>query len=273
MKTKLFFATFLFFTTLLSAQKKYVIGNVKNEVQDNIPQTYIYNPRTEELILTDISGNFIISAISTDELRVIKNGYERIALTISDKDFQKPVDVILSKLPIDIEEVQIAFHATGNLKKDLAYFKTSAKKEKLNTEMSNYMKTPMNEVAPQNTIPSAFAPRNPNEGQIPLLSIGNGGSGGLLGLLGSAIVGKKTNSPPPNYAEIQDFYRRVKDVVDVNYFKAYGMSDYDFEIFLAYVDENNNLAKRFHKNFNKSAIESELKLALADYLKSHKINS
>ena len=273
MKTKLLFAFFLLSVSLLFAQKKYVIGNVKNEVQNNIPQTYIYNPRTEEMVITDISGDFIISANASDELRVVKNGFERLTLKVQDDNFSNPLNLVLLKLPYEIEEVAIAFNPTGDLKRDLAYFKTSPRKEKLNDEMTQYMRGPVPDAMPQNTIPSMFAQRKPGEGQIPLLSIGIGGNGGVVGLLVSAIAGKKNKSTSPNYAEVEDFYRRVKDVIDLNYFKTYGLSEYDFDVFLAYVDRANSLSKKYHKNFNKLIIESELKLALVEYLKTHKVGS
>lgn len=266
MKTKLLFILSLFLFITFSAQKKYVIGNVKNELQFNIPETYIYNPRTEELTTTDISGNFIISAISTDELRIVKNGYERISLKISEIDFTKPLEIVISKLPYEIPEVELTFKPTGNLKKDLSYFKTSERTVRLNSEMSNYMMTPLSEVSPQNKVPSAFAPPNYGQGQVNVLGV----LGAVSGLLNKATTPQNTT---PTYSEVQDFYRRVKDIVDISYFRNYGMNEYDFEIFLAYVDEKNSLAKRFRKNFNKAAIESELKMALADYLKTHKINS
>ncbi|MGA9212234.1 hypothetical protein [Kaistella sp.] len=266
MKTKLLFAFFLFSVSLLFAQKKYVIGNVKNEVQNNIPQTYIYNPRTEEVVVTDQSGDFIIAAIPSDELRIVKKGFERLTLKIKDDNFTNPLQLVLSKLPFEIEEVTIAFIPTGDLKKDLAYFKTSAKTEKLNNEISKYVMGPMTEVIPQNKIPSSFAPKNYGEGQMNILGLASA----LKGLIGKATT-KPNNTP--NYAEVEDFYRRVKDVVDLDYYKSYGMSEYDFDIFLAYVDHANSLAKKYHKNFNRAIIESELKMALVEYIKTHKVGS
>lgn len=258
---------------LLPAQKKYVIGNVKNEVQNNLPHTFIYNPRTEEMAVTDISGDFIISARSQDELRIVKEGFDRLTMKVSSETFTQPLQLILSKVPFEIEEVTIGFTSTGNLKKDLAYFKTSPREEKLNAEMTQYMRGTPPEAIPQNKIPSMFAPRNPGEGQIPLLSVGSGSSGGILGLLGSTIFAKKSTSGPPNYAEVEDFYRRVKEVIDLNYYKSYGLSEYDFDVFLAYVDRASSLSKKYHKNFNRAVIESELKLALAEYLKTHHVGS
>ena len=241
------------------------MGNVQNDLGDHLPNTYIYNPRTEELALSDIAGNYIIRAIPSDEIRIIKIGYERKSIRLTDTDFTKSVAITLEKLPFEIEEVEIGFHPTGDLKKDLAYFRTAEKTEKLNSEMTDYMKSPMTTVVPKNTVPKDFAPRS-NEGQINLLGVANGIA---------KLLQKKSKSNPetPNYSEVQGFYRRVKDVVDINYFKSYGLSDYDFEIFLAYADQKQSLTKKFHKNFNKAAIETELKIALIEYLKTHKTDS
>lgn len=266
MKLKLLLLLFLFSATFILAQKQYILGNVKNEVQDNIPQTYIYNSRTEELTQTDKFGNFIIAAIATDELRIVKSGFDRETVKILSENFTKPLQLILSKTPFEIEEVTIAFRPTGDLKKDLAFFKTSAKTEKLNSELSIYAMGPMTEVLPQNKIPNSFAPTNYGEGQMNIFGLASA----LKGLLGKATT--KPDSTP-NYAEVQDFYRRVKDVVDLDYYKSYGMSEYDFDIFLANTDRANSLAKKYHKNFNRVVIESELKLALVDYLKTHKVGS
>lgn len=266
MKSKLLFIFFLFSATFLFAQKQYIVGNVKNEVQDNIPQTYIYNSRTEELTQTDKFGNFIIAAVQNDELRIVKSGFERESVKIISENFTQPLQLILSKIPFEIEEVTIAFSPTGDLKKDLTYFKTSARTEKLNKELSIYAMGPMTEVIPQNKIPTSFAPKNFSEGQMNVLGLASA----LRGLLSKATTSPDTT---PNYVEVQDFYRRVKDVVDLDYYKNYGMSEYDFDIFLAYTDQANSLAKKYHKNFNRVIIESELKFALVDYLKTHKVGS
>ena len=275
MKIKLLFLFFFACSTIVFAQKKYIIGNVKDELNHNLQFTYIYNPRTEELTTTDISGNFIISAMPFDEIRIVKKGFERIVFRSTSDDFNKPKEIVLNRVPIDIEEVIIAFRPTGNLKKDLAYFKTNKEVDHLNKEMNSYMRGPVNEMIPQNKVPSSFEIRKPSDGQIPLLGINFGGSGGegLLGLLAGSIVGKKKGNPPRNYVEKQDFYRRIKESVDLEYFSGFGVSEYDFDVFLSYVDQTNSLTKRFYRNFNKELIENELKVALKEYLKTHKVKS
>ena len=266
MKTKLLFALFLLSGTLLFAQKQYVIGNVKNEVQNNVPQTYIYNTRTEELVITDISGDFIISAIPTDELRIVKSGFERISLRVSLENYAKPLQLILSKIPFEIEEVTIAFKPTGNLKKDLAYFKTSAKTEKLNSDLNKYVMTPSTVVAPRLSMPSAFAPPNYNAGQVNL--------GGIASAI-AGLLGKVNNSPPTTatYAETQDFFRRVKTSLDMRFYSTRGFTERDIDAFLIYADDNYALAKKYRKSFDVQAIDLAMKLAYKEFIKTHKLGS
>lgn len=266
MKTKLLFALLLFSGPFLFAQKQYVIGNVKNEVQNNVPQTYIYNTRTEELVITDNFGDFIISALPTDELRIVKGGFERISLRVSPENYTKPLQLILSKIPFEIEEVTIAFKPTGNLKKDLAYFKTSAKTEKLNADLNKYVMTPSTVVAPKLSMPSAFAPPNYNAGQVNLV--------GIASAL-SELFGKAKNAAPTtaNYAETQDFFRRVKTSLNMQFYATRGFTERDIDAFLIYADDNYSLAKKYRKNFDVQAIELAMKLAYKEFIKTHKLGS
>ena len=163
----------------------------------------------------------------------------------------------------------IGFVPSGNLKKDVPKLNPPPRVTALNMALNDYMRTPPNEVAPSARIPSLFAPRNPGEGQLNLLSIGSGG-GGLVGAL-AGLAKKSVSSPKTtaNYAEKQEFYKRVRAVVNIDYYKDYGLDDYDFDIFLAYADEQKDLSKNYRNNFNKVAIESQLKVAFAEYIKTH----
>lgn len=225
--------------------------------------------RTDKVVLSDKMGNFAILAKPSDELRIVREGYERKLVILTSEDFTKSLDVKLTVIPVEIEEVAIGFNPTGNLKKDVPKLNPPAKVTALNMAMNNYMRTPMNEVEPTAKIPSAFAQRNPGEGQINLLSIGSGG-GGLVGAL--AGLAKKTTSSPKttaNYAEKQEFYKRVKAIVDMSYYTKFGLDEYDFDIFLAFADEAKELSKNYRKNFNRAAIESQLKMVFAEYIKTH----
>lgn len=269
MKTKLLFLFIVLSSVKIFSQSDYILGNISNESGDKLPYASIYNLRTDQVVASDKMGNFAIAAKPTDELRIVRQGYERKVVSITSESFSKSLDIRLVTIPIEIEEVTLAFKPTGILKKDISRLNPPAKVTALNMAMNNYMRTPMNEVAPISKIPSAFAPRNPSEGQFNLFSIGSGG-GGLLGAV-AGLMTKAGKSPitTANYAEKQEFYKRVKAAIDLEYYTKYGLDEYDFDIFLAYADEQKGLSKYYRNNFNKVAIEFSLKEVFAEYLKTH----
>ncbi len=265
MKTKLLF--FLFFTFSLSVfSQQYISGKITSEFNAALQSVVIFNTRTNEKVLSDQDGNFSVPAQQTDELRFVKSGYDRNSRKITANSFSGPLNIILTKAPYDIAEIELKFHATGNLERDVKALEASKKVVTLNTEMKAYMMTPLTEVAPKLSTPSAFAAPNYNAGQINILA------------LGSAVFGliKKAKNPPittPNYAETQAFYRRLKNTIDLNYYTSRGWKEEDIDRFLIYADQSYSLAKTYRKNFDISAINAALNLAYAEYIKTHKVGS
>ena len=210
-KTKLLFLFFLFLFIFSNAQKKYVMGNVKNEMHYNVSGTYIFNPRTEDLVTTDISGNFIISAISTDELRIVKNGYERISLKISETDFTKPLEIVIVKLPFDIPEVELSFHPTGDLKKDVKNVGDRKAVKKLKDDMDDYLLS--------NSTPEILAPQHGEFVQPvgPGFSVGN---------------------PSSKWDDV-DFMKFLVENIDKEFFtKDLKLQDSEIQNFIYYIFKN-----------------------------------
>lgn len=173
--------------------------------------------------------------------------------------------------PKDIEEVKIAFRATGNLKKDVKALSRPRKIDELNNELSFSMRFPPNEVLPTNQIPSALKMRKPNEGQVPLLGVSSDGKmTGILGLVASAIIKDKPSPQPLTVYETEKFYSKIKFSIDMEYFTNAGLDEYAFDRYLIYADKNFSLTKTYARNFNLPAIEKILKDGLRDYLKTSK---
>lgn len=252
---------FLFFIKTFS-QSEYVMGNISNENGDKLPDASIINLRTDQVVISDFMGNFVIAAKTSDELRIARQGYERKNLTVNADSFSKSIDVKLFTIPQEIEEVKLTFRPTGILKKDVSRLNPPPKVVALNSAMNLYMKTPLNGVAPKATTPSSFQQPNLSAGQMDMVKLASAIGG---------LIGKSTKSPKTtaNYSEKQEFYKRVKAVVNLEYYTSYGLDEYDFDIFLAYADESRGLSKNYRNNFNKVAIESQLKLAFEEYIKTH----
>lgn len=265
MKTKLLFLL-LFLISIVAFSQQYIIGKVSSEFDTDLQSVVIFNTRTDEKVLSDKDGNFLIVAKAFDELRFIKSGYDRNSAKISAKNFLEPLKITLSKSPYDIAEIELKFQATGNLKKDIKALEPSKRVVALNSDMKTYMMRPFTEVAPKLSIPSAFAPPNYNAGQVNVLGIASA----LVGLI------KKAKDPAPttaNYAETQEFYRRIKNTMDLSFYTSRGFDEEEIDRFLIYADQSYSLAKLYRRNFDISAIDMAMKLAYKEYVKTHKVGS
>lgn len=264
MKTKLLFLFLLISVSGFS--QKYIFGKITTEEGVELSNTVIINIRTDEKTLTDKDGNFMIAAALTDELRFIRNGFERSSKKITPENFTAPLKIALEKSAYPIEEVALAFQATGNLKKDVKYLDPPKRIVALNNSMDTYMQTPLSAPRPKLTVPSAFAPPNYNAGQVDLLGIASA----LSGLFNKATKPPLTTA---NYAETQAFFRRVKSEIDLSFYTSRGFDEEEIDRFLLYADRTYSLAKKYRKSFDIAAITSDMKLAYAEYIKTHKVGA
>lgn len=262
MKIKLFF---LFFFTISAAafSQQYVFGKIDSEFDNALEDVVVYNIRSEEKILSDRYGNFMIAAKSYDELRFIKGGYDRSSVKVSAQNFSAPLNVILYKSPYDIAEVELKPQLTGNLRKDVRSLDQPAKVVALNASLDAYMRKPSATVAPKLTTPSAFAGPNYSAGQVDVVKA----VGALIGLANKAT---KSGPTTANYAETQAFYRRVKNEIDLSFYTSQGWDEEQIDKFLIYADASYSLAKKYRKTFDVEAIKNEMKLAYQQYVKTHK---
>lgn len=245
--------------------QKYVIGKVVNDASSKISDVLVLNTRTDEKVWTDGEGQFMIRAEVSDELRFVRQRYERVSTKIKPEHFAKAMEIQLNLAPADIEEVKLGFRATGNLKKDVVALNQPAKVVALNTELRSVMKQNPNQVPTKNVAPSAFAQRDFSAGQVNVLGLAKA----AIGLIKKAAGPEKTTA---NYSETQAFYAKVKQAVNFSDYEKYGLDEYDFEQLVVYADKKFNLAKNYRNNFDKKAIDGLLKEALNEFLKT-KINS
>ena len=180
---------FLFFVKAFS-QSEYVMGNISNENGDRLPNASIVNLRTDQVVISDFMGNFVIAAKTTDELRIARQGYERKNLTVNAESFSKSLDIKLFTIPQEIEEVKLTFRPTGILKKDVTRLNQPPKVVALNSAMNLYMRTPPNGVAPKATTPSSFQQPNLLAGQMDMVKL----AGAIGGLLNKATQSPKTTA-------------------------------------------------------------------------------
>lgn len=265
MKIKLLFLFFLLISISAFSQD-YIFGKVSSEFGTELQEVTILNTRTDEKAVTDKNGNYMIAAKSFDELRFVKTGYERNSVKIASQNYSAPLNIALLKIPYLIPEVQLTFQATGNLKKDIKNLEPSKKVVALNSSMRSYMQTPFTESSPKLSTPSSFAPPDYSAGQVNILGIASA----INGLLGRINNGAPTTA---NYAETQEFFRRIKNTLDLSFYTAQGWDEEQIDRFLIYADAYSSLAKKYRKNFDVAGIKSDMKMAYIEYIKAHKIPS
>lgn len=138
MKFKLFFLLSLFSFITANAQN-YIFGKVVSESGLEIQEVTVINIRTDETVITNSDGHFMISGRAGDELRFIKAGYERFIQRISQENIQSPVNISLVRAVIQIPEVEIKQGITGDLKIDVKNNNRPQKVEKLVKEIDRYI--------------------------------------------------------------------------------------------------------------------------------------
>ncbi len=254
----------LYLSGLLSSQQ-YAIGKVSSESDREIAGAIVFNMRTDQSTPTDQYGNFAVAARPGDQLRIVKKGFERFTLTLNNQHFTKSVNITLIQAAHDIEEVKLTFRPTGDLKKDSKALDQSPRKVALNNYISGYMRQPVTEVVPTLKTPSLFEqPKYP-------------GGVDVFAAIGLVVKLIKKNSEPAitkaSYAETQQFFRRIKNEVDLSFYYKAGWTEEDIDRFLIYADQYAKLAMRYRKNFNAAVIDRELRIAYKEYVKTHRIGS
>lgn len=150
MKIKLLFILLTFLFVDAQAQD-YIFGKVTSEENTEISGVTVINIRTDERILTNRDGHFMISGRSGDELRFVKNGYERANRRINSENISTPVNITLVRAAALIAEVEVKKEITGDIKIDSKNLNPPRKVEKLKSDLAIYMR--------QKSAPSVLASR------------------------------------------------------------------------------------------------------------------
>ncbi|MDQ1858852.1 carboxypeptidase-like regulatory domain-containing protein [Chryseobacterium sp. WLY505] len=138
MKLKLFF--FLSFLLFIHTHaQSYIFGKIISESGSEMQDVNVVNIRTDEIVVSNRDGHFMISGRQGDELRFIKAGYERLTKRVSQENTQTPMNISMVRKTIEIPEVEVKQGLTGNLKIDSKLYNKPKKVEKLIKEMDQYI--------------------------------------------------------------------------------------------------------------------------------------
>lgn len=138
MKLKLLFFLFSVFFIHTNAQD-YIFGKIISEDQNELPEVTVINIRTDERVSTNRDGHFMISGRAGDELRFVKNGYERAQQKVTVQSISSPINIILVRAATLIAEVEIKKDITGDITIDSKNLDPPKKVQKLKSDLGLYM--------------------------------------------------------------------------------------------------------------------------------------
>lgn len=129
---------FLFILTNSFHAQEYIFGKITSEQNIELSGVFVLNTRTDEKTYSDNDGNFMIVAKSSDNLRFVKQKFDRITYSVKPEDFKNSIKITLIKSVVMIDEVELKTKLTGNLKEDAKRVEP-VRKVKLNNELSKYI--------------------------------------------------------------------------------------------------------------------------------------
>lgn len=240
--------------------QEYIFGKVTTERNLDLQGVEVINIITEEKTYTDYDGNFMIMAKSGHELRFVKPKFQRAERKINSEDFKNSIHIVLEKAEILIPEIELAFKATGDLKKDVKVLNKSSRTIALSQEMNIYMKKPLYEVRPQLKTPSAFEKPSVNAAQVDLIQ--------LAGFVSKLIRGKSKPKFLPSPKQKENFLILLRKNLTDEYFLTMNLKPEEIDTFLKFAEQKLQLTQNFTNDYNLSKIKLELEKALESYQKT-----
>lgn len=114
-KSFLFFA-FLCSTLLLSQQT--VTGKIVDDNGDNLSAVIVVNMTTDKKVYSNAEGMFSIEANPNDELRFVKQDFNRTSRRVPTNGINSQLFITLHQIPRDVGEVKIVKKLSGDLEVD-----------------------------------------------------------------------------------------------------------------------------------------------------------
>lgn len=113
---------FLFFLMLLCStfifSQQTVTGRVVDDSGENLSKVIVINMSSDKKVYSDSEGVFSIEANPNDELRFVKEDFNRTSRRVLTNGINSPLFITLYQIPRDVGEVKIIKKLTGDLETD-----------------------------------------------------------------------------------------------------------------------------------------------------------
>lgn len=254
---KLLWLTLILCFNLCVAQQ-IVVGNTVSEDGFRIPNVQVINISNGQKTMSDSQGEFRIVAKVGDELRYVKENYERSAKKLAESDFLNSINIILIKIPTKIEEVEIV-KLSGDLAKD-------SKRLTRIDKIANVKKSIGLPEAPEKLREKPADLKKDVLG--PLLSLGPALN---IQAVYDLVSGKSRRLKRLyKYEDLQERIIWIKERIDPDYFISQGVEKEKINEFLQFSLMINPNIGRYISAKNISAVELELDKAMEVYKKQIK---
>lgn len=112
-------STLVLLLVSVSSFSQTVSGIVTDEDQRGLPAVLVINVQSGEKSYTDMNGAFTVKALPENELRFVREGFERSSEIIQPHHFGISISISLIRPVFEIQEVEIpAVRLSGDLAKD-----------------------------------------------------------------------------------------------------------------------------------------------------------
>ncbi|MDR4952856.1 carboxypeptidase-like regulatory domain-containing protein [Chryseobacterium sp. ES2] len=114
---KIFLFLLLLCSTFVFSQQK-VTGRIVDDNGENLSKVIVINMSTDKKVYSDSEGIFSIEANPNDELRFVKEEFNRVSRRVLINGNNLPLFITLRQIPRDVGEVKIVKKLTGDLETD-----------------------------------------------------------------------------------------------------------------------------------------------------------
>ncbi|SMO94477.1 hypothetical protein SAMN06265171_11410 [Chryseobacterium rhizoplanae] len=113
---------FLLFLMLLCStfifSQQTVTGRIVDDSGENLSKVIVINMSSDKKVYSDSEGVFSIEANPNDELRFVKEDFNRTSRRVLTNGINSPLFITLYQIPKDVGEVKIVKKLTGDLETD-----------------------------------------------------------------------------------------------------------------------------------------------------------
>lgn len=229
-----------------------ITGKITDDNGINLANVTVINITTDSKTYSNAAGEFSLKASGNDEIRFVKEGYERVSGRVPSGGMSTPISIVLIKIPEVIEEVKVSKKPTGDLETDSKRAARADKGEAVRDAVG----------LPQPVGKMREKPAEVKQVLIPILL-------GQLNVQGAydLISGKaRRQKRQYKYDDLQEHIKWVRDRVDDDYFVKAGIPQEKISEFIEFSFVEKPFVRTYVKAKNLSGVLLKMEEAIPVYI-------